>query len=325
MFGLRRQIFIAFLGAVLLLGLNFKPVLAVASGPPFATVIAGEAGDSGGLGSAGAPTISEGIPTTVIVPAEGGIRLLEAKPWRPSQESGIRLAASSLGRGSNLFMASLDGVFSRLRGIVLGEEAKPAVVFTLRAEDDQPDSRGTLRYLIDYENRTKEPLREAIIKVQLPKELKYLDSDWRPTSVSNDEVQFSLAKLAAGEKGTIQFETRLKKMKPSQFKLTAVLSYLDASGKENRIRVSAGSEVTSRELRQGFLAARGADLGRLLFNPIFWLLAATLLFYFGWRYLRSAKRKDLVSRPEPELQPEQILGAPLGRQELPPSPLDRPF
>ena len=68
-----------------------------------------------------------------------------------------------------------------------GEEG---VVFALTSLDAKPSGRGDLRYQISYANATDETLRNVSVQVFLPKELQYLDSDFRPSSKNKGIVVF---------------------------------------------------------------------------------------------------------------------------------------
>ena len=119
-----------------------------------------------------------------------------------------------------------------------GEEG---VVFALTSLDAKPSGRGDLRYQISYANATDETLRDVSVQVFLPKELQYLDSDFRPSSKNKGAVVFELDKVAAGEEGAIQLETRLKKRKAKEIALSATMAYEDVDGDKHIVTAATNN------------------------------------------------------------------------------------
>lgn len=220
--------------------------------------------------------------------------------------TGITVSSSQGGQGEQGISKATTGeevkIFSpfslvktALAKLIFGEE-EPAVTLTLESLDTKPDRRGTLRYLISYRNGTDRLLRNAVIEVSLPDELKYLDSSIEPDSVANNRIiTFDLAKVASDEKGEIKIETRAaEELKAGdQIRMTANLKYLDRDVK-NSITAVEMTEISKEDLgEKGLEALAVGGFGGFLGNPIFRLLVVLIALYLLYRFVtfRAAIRR----------------------------------
>lgn len=168
-----------------------------------------------------------------------------------------------------------------------GEEG---VVFALTALDAKPSGRGDLRYQIFYANNTDETLRRVSVRVFLPKELQYLDSDLRPDSKGNGVVVYEIGKVAAGEEGAIQLETRLKKKKAREVVLSATVAYEDIDGGKHTMTAATNNAFNGKN---GGLTASVVDGVGGFMLWLFVIILLVALVFVGYQYttLRASGRR----------------------------------
>ena len=159
-----------------------------------------------------------------------------------------------------------------------GEEG---VVFALTSLDAKPSGRGDLRYQISYANATDETLRDVSVQVFLPKELQYLDSDFRPSSKNKGVVVFELDKVAAGEEGAIQLETRLKKKKAREIALSATMAYADINGGKHTVTAATNNAFNGKT---GGLTASALDGAGGVMLWLFVIVLIIALAFVGYQY-----------------------------------------
>lgn len=164
-----------------------------------------------------------------------------------------------------------------MKRVHAGEEG---TVFALEAVNTRPNGRGELRYRITYANNTDETLRNVSVQVFLPNELKYLDSDLKPDAKRNGAVTFRVGKVASGEEGTINFETRLKKS-ARETAVRATMTYEDIDGGKHAVTAA----TTNNFKNGGGLTASTLDSvgGFMLWLLVIVLIAA--LAFVLYRYL----------------------------------------
>lgn len=145
---------------------------------------------------------------------------------------------------------SESGVFSpweALKQALFGKAwaGGDGVGLALEPVNTKPSTRGDLRYQIFYANNTDETLRNVSIQVFLPKNFQYLDSDLKPDSKGSRVVIYDLGKVAAGESGTIQLETRSKKKVKDAF-LSAIMAYEDVDGGVHTVNATASNAFNGK-------------------------------------------------------------------------------
>lgn len=178
-----------------------------------------------------------------------------------------------------------QALFGRARA---GEEG---VVFALTALDAKPTRQGDLRYQISYVNNTADTLRGVSVQVFLSKELQYLDSDLRPNSKKDGVVTFEVGKVAAGEEGTIQLETRLKKKKSKETFLSATLVYEDIDGGRHTVTATANNAFNGKN-GNGFTASvLGGIGGAALWLFIIILIIALAFVAYQYLVLQASSRR----------------------------------
>ena len=203
-----------------------------------------------------------------------------AETQRPETERSNRERENRAATSESGAFSPWGFVKSQFTKTVFGGES--GVIFTLESLSSKPDGRGDLHYLISYVNNTNETLREVSIRVSLPKDLQYLDSDLRPDSKGNGAVVFDLGKVAVGEEGAIQLETRLKKKKAREVVLGATMAYEDIDG--GRHTVTAATNNAFNESNGGLTASALDSVGGF----IVWLFVITLLValaFVSYHYL----------------------------------------
>src|SRR3989344_2958218 len=188
------------------------------------------------------PTVIEdGVTKTVVSPTaptpEEKTTITETETISSQSES-LRKAENV--EAFSLWRALKQAIFGNARA---GEEG---VVFALAALDAKPGNRGDLRYQISYVNNTTDTLRDVSIQVLLPKELRYLDSDLKPNSKGTGAVMYEIGKIAAGEEGAIQLETRLRKAKAKDVVLSATMTYEDIDGGEHAVTATANNAFSGK-------------------------------------------------------------------------------
>lgn len=222
------------------------------------------------------PTVIEdGSIAAPILPAP----LIEAQ--KPEMER------SNVDKESRV-VTNKSGVFSPWKFIkaqfgktVFGEES--GVIFTSESLSSKPDRQGDLRYFVSYKNNTSETLRGVSIQVSLPKDLQYLDSDVRPDSKTNGVIVFDINKVAAGEEGVIQLETRLKGQKEIKTVVVpATMGYEDIDGGKHTVTAATSNSFNGKS---GGLTASAIDgIGGF----IMWLIVIILLValaFVGYKYI----------------------------------------
>lgn len=171
------------------------------------------------------------------------------------------------------------------------QAGEDGVVFALTTLNAKPTRQGDLRYQISYTNNTSEALREAKIKVFLPKNLQYLDSDLRPDSKRNGTVVYEVGKIAAGEKGVIQLETRLKSQKETKSIIVpATMEYEDIDGNKYTVTAATNNAVDGKN---GGLTASVLDSvgGFLMWLFVIALLAALAFVSYHYLTLKASDRR----------------------------------
>lgn len=165
------------------------------------------------------------------------------------------------------------------------------VAFALTTLNAKPTRQGDLRYQISYANNTSEVLREAKIEVFLPKNLQYLDSDLRPSSKKGGVVAYEVGKIAAGEKGVIQLETRLKNQKETKAIIVpATMEYEDIDGNKYTVTAATNNAVDGKN---GGLTASALDSvsGFLVWLFVIALLAALAFVSYQYLTLKASDRR----------------------------------
>ena len=280
---------IAFTGlaGLLLAGLLAPTIYATEDGqfPAFPTIV----GD--GSGSSGASSTATGATgETVISPAT---------PTEAQKATVIKTKTVTTedrdAEERNNFVTNESGVFSpwgTIKQAFVGraQAGEEGVVFALEALDAKPSGQGDLRYQISYANNTDETLRNVSVQVFLPKELQYLDSDLQPDSKGNGSVVYEIGKIAAGEEGAIQLETRLKKKKAKEAVLSATMAYENIDGDKHTVTASANNAFNGKN---GGLTASVADGVGGVMLWLFVIVLLVALVFVGYQYstLRASGRR----------------------------------
>lgn len=155
------------------------------------------------------------------------------------------------------------------------------VVFALTALDAKPSGQGDFRYQIFYANNTDETLRNVSVQVFLPKELQYLDSDLRPDSKGSGVVVYEVGKIAAGEEGAIQLETRLKKKRAKEVVLGATMAYEDIDGGKHSVTAATNNAFNGSN---GGLTASVLDGVGGFMIWLFVIILIIALAFVGYQY-----------------------------------------
>lgn len=282
--------FIVLTGLVGILLAGLAPITEAAEDgqfPVFPTVIEDRA--DGAVSETAPPeTITSPAPS----PAETGTTVI--KNTNTVQKEG---AAERSGAGErDNFVTNESGVFSpwgtlKRAFINRAQAGEEGVAFALTSLDAKPTGQGDLRYQIFYANRTADTLRNVSVRVFLPKDIQYLDSDLRPDSKAKGVVVFEIGKIAAGEEGAIQLEARFKKKKAKEAVLSATMAYEDID--HGKHTVTAATNNTFDGKNGGGLSASVLDGvgGIMLWLFVIILIIALAFVTYQYFILQASGRR----------------------------------
>lgn len=238
------------------------------------------------------PTVIEGAAGAAVSPSSQTV-IGDATPSASLGQANSPQAAPAREKNIATNETRVFSPWDLLKQFFVGRvrAGEKGVVFALAALDTKPSSQGDLRYQISYANNTNETLRGVSLQVFLPKELQYLDSDVRPDSKTNGVVVFDINKVAAGEEGVIQLETRLRSQKGIKVAtVPATMEYEDIDGDRHTVTAATNNSFDGKG---GGLTASALDgLGGF----IMWLFMIALLAalaFVGYQYmtLRASGRR----------------------------------
>lgn len=228
--------------SLLLAGLLTPMTYATADGqfPVFPTVI-----ENGAEGTASENTSPETIvsPASPVTETKATVTETVEPVQRAVRENGARANGGAVSNEVGIFSpwgALKQAFFGRARA------GDGGVHFALEAISAKPTRQGDLRYQISYINNTADTLRDVSIQVFLPKDVQYLDSDLRPNSKGGGTVVYEIGKVAAGEEGVIQLETRLKKKRAKEVTLSATMAYGNIDGGKHAVTATANNAFNGK-------------------------------------------------------------------------------
>lgn len=177
---------------------------------------------------------------------------------------------------------------------VAREEEKEVDALIVTLEADRVDVR-EVAYTVSYENRTDDTFTNAVLTVELPRELAFVDADPREDSERNGELTFEIGTIRPGDEDSFLIGTEVDEDvdRDESIVFTASVEYIDA-GKTKIVRVIDESTLGDIERNGGFLAGLFGSLGDFFTNPFFWFLVLLLLIFLVYRYFA------LLARPKEE-------------------------
>ena len=229
-------------------------------------------------------------------------------------------------------------VITQVVRVVESAAAAPAgEAIKLTLEADKSEIRDNkIIYLVTYENLTSRTLRDGLIEVELPDELKFVDASRSVNEASGNTLVFSLGAIRGGDKGDVEVETEAedKFSKGDKITVNASLSYLNGNNTRYVVSASDITRIAEDDLKGGSTATVLDALRDFLTNPIFWFLIGLLVLYFIYRFLMARRGPPMYPPAGEPLAPpelsEKVVGSrtpmypPLPQAPLPPPPPPSP-
>ncbi|PIR98590.1 MAG: hypothetical protein COT88_00795 [Candidatus Colwellbacteria bacterium CG10_big_fil_rev_8_21_14_0_10_41_28] len=151
-----------------------------------------------------------------------------------------------------------------------------------------------VRYIVSYENRTDNTLTDALLRVDVPRELEFLDADPNPDDESRGQLVFEIGTIRPGEQDEFVIDTALESSVDDNDEIVFVaqIEYKDSDSIDKKIvRVIDNSRYGDKANGGAFTALVADSLRGFFGNPIFWLILLALLIYFTIRYVTASRDK----------------------------------
>ena len=189
-------------------------------------------------------------------------------------------------RNGTIIIPRPPTIIERVVRVFVTEEKEKAVLLTLNADKRRVGRDKEIDYIITYENRTDENLRNAVLTVEIPRELRFIDSSPRADSERRDTVTFNIGTIRAGEKDSVEVSTELRSgvSDNDDIEFTATLKYTDKTKTKNIVTVIDVSRFSGKT-GNAFTALFIGSLKDFFTNPFFWLLFIILLIFLAYRYI----------------------------------------
>ncbi|MFA4999484.1 MAG: fibronectin type III domain-containing protein [Parcubacteria group bacterium] len=155
----------------------------------------------------------------------------------------------------------------------------------------EPEAGDTLDYVLIYRNASKGKITAASLKVALPFDTEYVDSNVKPSSWMGNNLVFYVGDIQKGAQGAVTIKVKIddKANKDSNLMFNSFLEYTDASKEfqtvNSYIAVTVGGNGNA-----GFLASLSVFAKSITGSWLFLLLF--LLMLVAIIYLIVTRRKD---------------------------------
>jgi len=160
----------------------------------------------------------------------------------------------------------------------------------------EPAAGDELDYTLTYRNASKDKLTNAVIKVSLPLEVKFVDSNVKAASVSGNNLTFNIGEVAKNSQGIITIKVKINDevMGGSSIMFNSFMEYTDASRKfqtiDSYIGVTIKGNADESVSNGGFLGSF-SGIAKALSGS--WLLIILLILIFvALAYLIVTRRRD---------------------------------
>lgn len=168
-----------------------------------------------------------------------------------------------------------------------------ALIITLETVGQNANNDRMVDYTVSYDNRTDLTLTNALLRVEMPRELDFVDADPNFDDEDGDDLIFEIGTIRPGEEDSFLIETELRNNVDENdvIRLVARVEYND-DGSARKI-VEVIDESTFGEIigGGGFTANVLEALRNFFTNPLFWIILFILLIFFGVRYLLASRDK----------------------------------
>ena len=174
------------------------------------------------------------------------------------------------------------------------EEEIKALIITLDADRRGADENSReIDYTVSYDNRTDETFTNAVLVVDLPRELAYVDSDPNADNDRDDVLTFEIGTISPDEQDSFMITTEVDADVDinDTVRFVGDVEYTDSG---TRKLVTVINEHTFGELIGGrtggtFTALLLDNLRNFFTSPILWLILLVLLIYFAIRYFVAGR------------------------------------
>ena len=169
----------------------------------------------------------------------------------------------------------------------------PVVVLTPSVDNNNPNADDDITLTIIYNNNDTKAIKNVVLKVILPSETSYINSNLPPTSISGNNLSFNLGTVSANTQGVITVRIHINKSISSNSSLMFNLS-LEYTNSSNQFQsVSAFLNVTVN--KGSSLAASLLDfIGALFGNWFFDLLLGLVLGFGIYHFFIRSKETDVA-------------------------------
>ena len=160
----------------------------------------------------------------------------------------------------------------------------------------EPSIGDELDYTLTYRNASKDKLVNAVIKVSLPLEVKFIDSNVKAASVSGNNLTFNIGEVAKNSQGIITIKVKINdEVKGgSSIMFNSFMEYTDASKKFQTIDSYIGVTVkgnADESVNNGGFLGSFSGIAKALSGS--WLLIILLVLIFvALAYLIVTRRRD---------------------------------
>jgi uncharacterized repeat protein (TIGR01451 family) len=159
----------------------------------------------------------------------------------------------------------------------------------------EPSVGDELDYTLTYRNASKDKLTNVVVKVSLPLEVEYIDTNIKPSGRSGNNLTFSIGEVAKNSQGIITIKVKIKDdvAGGSSVMFNSFMEYTDASKKFQTIDSYIGVMVkggTTDPASNGFLGSLAAFARAISGSWVLILLLALILV--ALIYLIVTRRKE---------------------------------
>lgn len=171
------------------------------------------------------------------------------------------------------------------------EPEEEVLIVTLEANAVDVDRR-IIDYTVSYDNRTSLTLTDAILTIEMPRELDFEDSDPNPDDEDGSDLIFEIGTIRPGEEDSFLIETTLDNGvdQNDEIRFVARVAYNDDGSARKVVEVIDESTFGEISSRAGTFTAAVIDALRDFFtNPLLWLIVFIALIIFAVRYLLAAR------------------------------------
>ncbi len=232
-----------------------------------------------------------------------------------SREGIDRGSVRSFRTGGTTILPPIREVITRIIEVVREEKVEEALIVTLESDKEDAKDTGEIQYTVTYDNRTDETFTNAVLVIELPNELDFVDANPREDSKRGDEITFEIGTISPGEEDSFVIDTEVGRNvdENENIVFTANLDYTDGNTKK-LITVIDDGNLGGAKTSGGFAAFIFGSLKDFFTNPFLWLLVLLILIFLAYRYFA------VLARPDRE---EVIYEAP--RPVSPPRPVQQPL